>query len=1216
MNAFFEITPEQVDAINDGSRFTQVCNRLIEAEASAAGIPSTVVQTTHKTWDPDGGLDAMVTPPAEHRSGWIPQGESGWQFKIGYPSDSEIQKELQKPNVQALLGRGGTYMLLVGEGRSPDLQQKLETRMNELVASAGLPGKCRALFPQQIARWASDHLSLIMHPEFRTPVGNLQRYEDWSRSRRFQSEYEWDPARIGIRDQLHHDLSGNHHESHVSRIEGGGGIGKTRLALESLRDARFMPIVVYASRPDHIPADLIGYFRANVDRRAILVIDECDSSASEHWERDTDDLNARLQLITIGPLRRVRPGFTVAGYHRVGRLAREALEKVIEREARGLLSRETLLYVQELSSGNVRAALLLVENYREGRTRPPADLARADRNLENMLDSMVGPDPELRRALTGLALLSSVGVDQDLAAEADAVANFIGLDPARFRALVVRGEHAGVVEFRGRQRYVSPEILAISLAGEFWAAHSRRIADLYRQLPPGAARERFLERLVSLGDDPNTRSTVKELLKPGPLFHTIDDLNNRELGKVLQNLAMADPESAASLIETLLEGREPDDLKRFNGGRRALVWTLEKLAWLPETFPAAARSLLALAEAETERYSNNATGMWKQLFHLQLSGTATPIAARLDLLEELLSSPGLSADRRKLVHDALAEVFSRHLIRSISVVSLRGQPLPDEYSPRTVGEVRGAAQRALGILWREASGPHAEAARYARMRLLENLAEIAAFGLASELVPILESPTWAEWNMEAELVRGIDDALSVADERWSENVRQRLLEIRNQRLDASVGAQLRRWLGKPGPADWRGRDDPELAADVNAKRLADQVFRAPGVIDPHWSWIVSPEAQRAWPFGFRLGELDGERSWEPRMLEEARADRGTGLWSGYLAGRRAAGDGAWVDAHLEELVTTESLGPAIVQALLRQEASEHAGRLVLRLLTTGKIDRRQLSSLQYGGWIGQLSEAVAYEIFEAALDRASAVEVSHVLELYGMRLHRNIAEVGRHEEFVWRLLEAGIAAAGTSHDDWLWQHIAQTVVEKDPMRAARIVLTLFQGSDPGQVVLDSDHRIQVLQGVLNTRPDEVWPEVGEILLKGNVNSYRLRTALGTEVVKSLPLEILEAWVREHGERAAVVLAELMKPETVPLDSHVRMLLRNFGDSDKVTNALARTMIERVYSGPTSLMLRHHVDRLKQWEQDGDSTVRNWARKVRRSFEEQIAFWEPREQEEE
>lgn len=84
-------------------------------------------------------------------------------------------------------------------------------------------------------------------------------------------------------------------------------------------------------------------------------------------------------------------------------------------------------------------------------------------------------------------------------------------------------------------------------------------------------------------------------------------------------------------------GRPPVDRHRVEG-RRHIVWALEKLVFRRETFHIAARLLLRLAATETEKFSNNSTGLFKQLFQLHLSGAEAEPAERFAVLDEGLHS--------------------------------------------------------------------------------------------------------------------------------------------------------------------------------------------------------------------------------------------------------------------------------------------------------------------------------------------------------------------------------------------------------------------------------------------------------------------------------------------------------------------------------------------------------------------------------------------------
>lgn len=69
--------------------------------------------------------------------------------------------------------------------------------------------------------------------------------------------------------------------------------------------------------------------------------------------------------------------------------------------------------------------------------------------------------------------------------------------------------------------------------------------------------------------------------------------------------------------------------------RRNLVWCLERLVFPSETFSKATLLLAKLANSENENWSNNATGMFTQLFHVVLPGTTASLKQRLSVIEEL-----------------------------------------------------------------------------------------------------------------------------------------------------------------------------------------------------------------------------------------------------------------------------------------------------------------------------------------------------------------------------------------------------------------------------------------------------------------------------------------------------------------------------------------------------------------------------------------------------
>ena len=128
--------------------------------------------------------------------------------------------------------------------------------------------------------------------------------------------------------------------------------------------------------------------------------------------------------------------------------------------------------------------------------------------------------------------------------------------------------------------------------------------------------------------------------------------------KAVDQLVHVSPDLALATLDRVLRPLSIDELREIGPGRRHIVWALEKLAFRRASFERAARLLLLLRRCRDGRMGNNATGQFKQLFQLFLSGTEAEPALRLGILDEGLRSNDLR--RKTLCVDALGEMLSTH----------------------------------------------------------------------------------------------------------------------------------------------------------------------------------------------------------------------------------------------------------------------------------------------------------------------------------------------------------------------------------------------------------------------------------------------------------------------------------------------------------------------------------------------------------------------------
>ena len=79
---------------NEKEPLVELLNRLMRLEATALGMLPTDVDTSLRTDNPDGGVDAR-TRNAPIGSQWIPPGLTVWQSKSGKcPDKAGLKKEL------------------------------------------------------------------------------------------------------------------------------------------------------------------------------------------------------------------------------------------------------------------------------------------------------------------------------------------------------------------------------------------------------------------------------------------------------------------------------------------------------------------------------------------------------------------------------------------------------------------------------------------------------------------------------------------------------------------------------------------------------------------------------------------------------------------------------------------------------------------------------------------------------------------------------------------------------------------------------------------------------------------------------------------------------------------------------------------------------------------------------------------------------------------
>ncbi len=233
-------------------------------------------------------------------------------------------------------------------------------------------------------------------------------------------------------------------------------------------------------------------------------------------------------------------------------------------------------------------------------------------------------------------------------------------------------------------------MLHIKLWTDFWEnyAASFNFEEFLERLPD-ALQEWFYEMFKYASESKMASHLVKELLSETGPFRNIEDLKKKDGARFFAALAESDPESALKCLKRIINPLNREELLLFETGRREVIWSLEKIAIWKDLFPDAARLLLKLAEAENETWSNNASGVFSDLFspgYGKVAPTEASPQERFPVLQEALNSH--SKERRTLALRACDRALeSQHFSRTMGPERQGIRKEPQLWTPKTWGEL-------------------------------------------------------------------------------------------------------------------------------------------------------------------------------------------------------------------------------------------------------------------------------------------------------------------------------------------------------------------------------------------------------------------------------------------------------------------------------------------------------------------------------------------------
>ena len=1213
----FEVTKEDIERLDEYS-FTNVMQKLLRAEMSKLRLKQSDLTVSLDIHDPDGGLDGYIGCEISEDHPWLPSGRSGWQFKaVRNFSTSQAEAEVLKgdktdikPRIKKLLEQGESYVLVIGgKDYQPTQLEIREEKITDVFKTKGFKESTVKVYSSgQIAEWVNSFPSVVVY--LKPDRANFKDIREWEKTSRVIKEprnFVPDKKRKETIQSIRNFIASNYNEERATiiRLVGLTGVGKTRLIYEALNTEELKEVVLYIESPEKLPGSRFTEIARKEDISAIFVIDECPHDKYVELAKEVEGIGGRITLITLDfdkdHARDYRDRYIF-----LEKLEDDALDTLIQLTVPGLteMARRKIL---NFSEGYPKIAVLLSEHFSSHpELLSPETLSKL--GLDDLFDRMIAGRimqaseiNKIKKVLTAISLFKRLGWDDELAEQGKKACEHLGIDWIEARNIVKNQEERGLVLKRGRYRYISPLPLAIYLASNWWKAldESTR-SDFYKKLDP-ETKKAFLDRLPDLSQSEYAKRDIKEI------FTEFDyNLLNSEVGsEIFLNLSKADHLLAIETLERILGPLPKKKLLEFEAGRRNVVWTLEKIAWWQDTFHRAARLLLILADAENEAWSNNATGVFTQLFQTVLGGTTVPAWERHGILEEALNSGEKSV--QNLALEGLKETFNlMHASRTVGGEEQGTVIPPSEWNPKTREDIRKSVLSALNILYKAFETSDSEIQTEAAKIFLSQIRILLAYQFKDEVMNGLEQIRIKFPSLEKDIIKVVEDVIFYDRKKLPEDVTNEVQTFKDKIIGTDFKGLMNRYVKSRLLEDVLEENKDEV--DEIVKVLVKESIKYPEKLKEELHWLVTSEAENGHTFGYILGELDRDFYWLDIILQALKESENSSVYffGGYLFSIKSRKEDLWEET-LERCYRDETLRKFLLEIIWRSGANDKAVDIIIRLLTEQVIKPPEIKMLIYGAWFRDISENKFLGFIEEYYkieDGKYATNLLGIIDQY-VETHSNL--ISNAKDILLNYL--------TTHEIfedsdamYHWDKLSLKFMEEFN-ETISCFLDLVLGILMKKNYVELEPYIQeIFKYFLEKDFENSWEKLKTALLAYDQCAWNLSNILKGDYAHSrkkkntlldfIPEKDLWKWVEGNPGEAPYILAEMIplhesEPDLNPIAR--KLLIKHPRDED-IISALSANWHTEGWVGLRSEHYKNKLEIAEEWIEDSEPAVSSWARK--------------------
>lgn len=1222
----FRVESTDIKALND-FQLTKLLKLLLHLEARSSGIAERAVEVALNINVRDGGEDGRIhwngDPP---RTQFLPSHLVQFQNKATTNmGPADCAKEIlnkdgsMKHMVEEVLDNSGAYILFTTQELNNYQKTKRVRPIRDKLADWGKEYAATALIDiydaSKIEGWVNKYITAIV--AVLNWIGKpwergLKTWEDWSQHSEYQrfpfvADHHREKALKSLRSLL------NNH-GNCARIIGLSGMGKTRLAFETFRDSDntgdLSKRVVYLdARTNSAVQGLISDW-VQCGLEGIVVVDNCEISLHDLLRREIRRSDSKLSMLTLDyNLERANQTEIIHLKQLPDEYIKQMLEPVYGKEIRDLDR------IVAFAQGFPQMAVLLADARLD--KEPEMGRLTDDEMARKMLWGGREASVEDEQILRGCSLFDRFGIDDEVSIEYEFIANsIVNVDIDKFYDCVKRFEERGLIDRRGRFASLVPKPLAIRLATEWWRrTRPGKQRDLIQADMPGSLIDSFCNQISRLDFLPEVKSLTEELCGPEGPFGQVEVILSKRGSRLFRALVEVNPDATSKALLNVLQQYSEEGLSQITGDvRRNLVGALEKLCFHASCFEEAANSLLLLASSENENWSNNATGIFKQLFRTFLSGTEAPPPMRLSLIDCALKSDRGSI--RELAVAALEQAITTYSGTRMIGAEYQGSGEPlEEWRPKVWGEAFEYWEQALDrlcnlVIEKDPLAP------LAKTSIANHIRGLMHYGRVDILDKIIKKFVDQDGPLWPEALDSIKDSLRYDGDKMPDKAKTKLQEWVSLLTPTDLGERLKLFVTKP-PYEHEKKEDGhyEDIAAKNAKLLAEELAADVDAIMLLIGNLLVGEQRQAYWFGKNLVESAGR--WEPLLSEAIKKivsikNPNANFLLGILNGIFNIDSSEW-NSIVKIFYDRENLNQYYAHALVTGNVTIEQLNCLTELMGKNKIEPVAASTFRYGRALEHLDyEDVAQFVKNLASisDNAAWIALDIIsMYCYGDSEKWNNCKPTFREIVITLKLDKEDKKQ-RQLEMHHWHDVVKKLLQDDDTFFAVDIARQILASCTDKLNLgDLWHYIQpILRIIFQKHAKDVWPLFSEAIKDAApLEEYRLMQLLGSgssfdkkkpSVLSDLPDELLKEWCLQNPETAPEFIARttdilLDVDDKYQISPRAQFLIDNFGDNEQVLSALSANLSSFGWSGSLVPYLEKEIVALEALKDHENNNVRIW-----------------------